>query len=100
MTDTLMNRLFFLVVSLLAFAAPLQAATYTVTNANDQGAGSPRRAISDANSNPGADTIDFETAGTFSTSQTITLTSGQPVITGAVTIDAPAPNCARTSSGG
>ena len=84
-----MNRLILLVVSLLAFAAPLTAATYTVTNTNNAGAGSLRDAIGQANASAGADTIVFDTAGVFSTVQTITLGGGQLVITGAVTIDAP-----------
>ena len=37
----------------------LNAATYTVINTNDSGAGSLRQAILDANTNPGLDAIDF-----------------------------------------
>lgn len=33
--------------------------TFTVTNANDSGAGSLRQAMNDANANPGVDTIRF-----------------------------------------
>src|SRR6185503_18088522 len=40
-----------------ATAAP--AATFTVINTNDSGAGSLRQAIIDANTNPGLDTISF-----------------------------------------
>ncbi|MEM6353625.1 MAG: GEVED domain-containing protein, partial [Cyanobacteria bacterium P01_D01_bin.14] len=52
--------------------APATAATYTVTNTNDSGAGSLRDAVAQAEANPGADTIvyDASLAG-----QTITLTS-------------------------
>src|SRR5688572_2063382 len=39
--------------------APARAATFTVMNTNDSGAGSLRQAIIDANTNPGFDTIDF-----------------------------------------
>ncbi len=41
------------------------AATYTVTNNADSGAGSLRQAITDANSNPGADVIVFSAAMTI-----------------------------------
>jgi hypothetical protein len=41
-------------------SAPLAAATFTVTNTNDSGAGSLRQAILDANANPGLDTIAFD----------------------------------------
>lgn len=44
-------------------ATALPAATFTVTNTNDSGAGSLRQAILDANSNPGADTIAFNVPG-------------------------------------
>lgn len=58
-------------IGLLAQTA--NAATYTVVNTNDSGAGSLRQAIADANVAAGADTIDFDTAGVFATPQTITL---------------------------
>jgi hypothetical protein len=63
-------------------------ATFTVTNNLDAGAGSLRQAILDANALPGADTITFD-PGVFSTAQTITLTSGELLITDSVTIDGP-----------
>ena len=56
-----MRRLFFTAV--LAFAFPASAATFTVTNTNDSGAGSLRQAILDANAAGGADTIAFNIAG-------------------------------------
>ena len=40
-------------------ASTLSAATFTVTNTNDSGAGSLRQAIDDANASPGLDTIAF-----------------------------------------
>jgi len=63
--------------------SPAIAATFTVSNTNDAGAGSLRQAILDANAAGGTDTIDF-TAGAAGT---ITLSSGLPAITGSVTID-------------
>lgn len=61
------------------------AATFTVTNTNDDGAGSLRQAISATLSSPGADRITFDPA---LDGQTITLTSGTLVLSGAVEIDA------------
>ena len=57
------------------------AASFTVTNTADSGAGSLRQAILDANVSPGADTI------TFTVSGTITLGSALPAITDDLTID-------------
>ncbi len=54
---------------------------FTVLNLNDHGAGSLRQAILNANSNPGADVIDFNVSGT------ITLASALPTIAGQVNID-------------
>ncbi len=51
----------FLVWMLVAFR--LSAATYTVTNTNDSGAGSLREAMTNANTNPGLDTIAFNVSG-------------------------------------
>jgi hypothetical protein len=50
-------------VVLFLLTAPLRAATFTVINTNDSGAGSLRQAILDANANPGADTIAFAIPG-------------------------------------
>jgi hypothetical protein len=47
------------VIAAFALAAHASAATYSVTNTNDSGAGSLRQAILDANANPGTDTITF-----------------------------------------
>ena len=72
------------------FALPLaaaHAATFTVTNTNDSGAGSLRQAVLDANTASGADTINFSVTGT------IVLTTGQIQIADALTIVGPgAPN--------
>ncbi len=47
----------------LGLSAAGQAATFTVTNTADSGAGSLRQAILDANAAAGADVIDFDIAG-------------------------------------
>ena len=47
----------------LATAVSSSAATFTVTNTNDSGAGSLRQAILDANANSGLDTIAFNIPG-------------------------------------
>ena len=62
----------------------IQAATYTVSNTNDSGAGSLRQAITDANANAGADAITF----TIDNDSTIIVSSLLPVITGRTIIDA------------
>ena len=64
---------------------PWAANTYTVTSTADSGAGTLRQAITDANANPGADTIAFNITG--SGVHTIVLASGLPVVTSPVTID-------------
>lgn len=58
----------------------------TVTNTSDRGEGSLRQAIENANTFAGANTVNFDTTGTFTTPQTITLTSGQLNIRDDVTI--------------
>ncbi|HVE58033.1 MAG TPA: FG-GAP-like repeat-containing protein [Pyrinomonadaceae bacterium] len=63
----------------LAIVEKNYAATLTVTNTNDSGAGSLRQAVLDSNVNNQNDTIVFDMT-VFSTPQTITLTSGQIVI--------------------
>ena len=67
------------------FIVSTVAATFTVTNTNDSGAGSLRQAIISANSSAGADQISFNIPGAGT--QTITLFSPLPLVTGAVTID-------------
>lgn len=61
------------------------ALTFTVTNTNDSGAGSLRKAIGDANANVGADTIVFNIPGTAPF--TIAPTTPLPEITDPLTID-------------
>jgi predicted outer membrane repeat protein len=60
--------------------------TYVVTNTNSAGAGSLRRAILDANANPGADTIAFSLTGCPCV---ISLTTGLPTITDTLSIVGP-----------
>jgi len=67
---------------LLLAVATANAATFTVTNTNDDGAGSLRDAVTQANAVPSS-TINFSVTGT------ITLTSGQIQITGPLTITGP-----------
>ncbi len=67
------------------------AATFTVSNANDSGDGSLRKAIQDANATAGDDTITFATPF-FSTPRTITLTSGELAINSSLTINGPGAN--------
>src|SRR5262249_32113246 len=52
-----------LAVIVSVLAGGLSAATFTVTNTNDSGAGSLRQAILDANGALGADTINFNIPG-------------------------------------
>jgi len=78
------TRLLGLAVLLLA-AGRLSAATYTVTNTSDAGAGSLRQAITDANTNPGPDTIVFNIPG--GGVHTIVLTTWLPNATDVLTVD-------------
>lgn len=65
----------------------LFAATYTVTNNANTGAGSLRQAITDANANAGIDNIYFNIATTTVTGRTIQPTTALPTITEGVIID-------------
>jgi hypothetical protein len=69
-----------------AFAASAMRLGFVVTNTNDQGAGSLRQALLDANANTGADTITFDIP--HSGVQIISPTSLLPTITDPVVIDA------------
>ena len=69
----------------LAAGVPANAATFTVTNLNDSGAGSLRQAIVDANNAAGADTVVFQAGLTG----TITLTTGQLYIADSVNVQGP-----------
>ncbi len=67
----------------LAATQKVGAATLTVANTNDSGAGSLRQAILDANVNNADDTIVFDST-VFSSPQTIFLTSGELSIQGII----------------
>lgn len=71
--------------ALFVFSGQASAATYTVINTNDSGAGSFRQAILSANSNAGPDTINFTIPGAGV--HTITPVDQLPAITGPTTID-------------
>ena len=71
----------------------LQAATFDVSNLNDNGAGSLRQAIIDANGAAGPDTI------TFSVTGTISLTSGFLDLNGSLVIQGPGPDQLTISGG-
>jgi len=81
-----MRSMIILFILTTFFSFRINAATFTVTNLNDAGAGSLRQAILDANSNAGADVINFSITGTIS------LTSGQISVTDALTITGPGMN--------
>src|SRR5262245_21764730 len=70
-------------------AAVGSAATFTVTNTADTGAGSLRKAIDDANAAAGADTIAFNVSGAGCSGGVCTITpaSQLPVVTGPLLID-------------
>ena len=68
-----------------AFAPEAEAAIFTVTSQGNNGPGSLRQAITDANATPGADTIQFNIPGAGV--KTITLASTLPTITEQVRID-------------
>ncbi len=79
-------------IAVLSTALPLSAATFVVSNTNNDGPGSLRQAILDANANPGADTIVFNIpssdpgCGPLGTCTIHPLTD-LPTITDQVTID-------------
>ena len=71
--------------AVLAMTNPLEAATFTVTNTGDSGAGTLRDAVAAANANPDADAIVFDPAVTGA----ITLTSGELLVNAPLTITGP-----------
>ena len=75
-------QIFFMVL----LYSPISAATFTVTNTNDAGAGSFRQAILDANAASGSNNIDFNIVGT--SPFIITLSSQLPSVGGNIIVDA------------
>ncbi|MFL6194729.1 MAG: choice-of-anchor Q domain-containing protein, partial [Thermoanaerobaculia bacterium] len=69
----------------LAAGQPAQAATFTVTNLDDDGPGSLRQAVNDANAAAGADVIDFQPGLTGA----IVLSTGQLAVNDSVEIQGP-----------
>ncbi len=80
-----MKRMFVPLFASLLPAVAASAATFTVVNTNDSGAGSLRQAVLDANANPGLDTIAFNVPG--SGVHTITPATSLPPVTDAVILD-------------
>lgn len=84
-------RIRVLAVSIVSLAwvlfavVPAKAATFTVTNTNNSGAGSLRQAMTDANATSGSDTINFSIGSGY---KTIAPTSALPPIIHPVIIDA------------
>lgn len=66
------------------FAAPSVASAFVVTNTHDAGPGSLRQAITDAENNPGRDTVNIVATGT------VTLASTLPTITQDLIVNGPA----------
>ncbi len=78
------TRFFALMAGILLSASGAISATFTVVSTNENGAGTFRQALLDANASPGADLIGFAIA---SGGLTILPTNSLPTITEAVTID-------------
>ena len=79
--------------ALVVFLFRANAATLVVYNSNDSGAGSLRQAIADNMTSGGGNTITFSNV----VSGTITLTSGELLISNDVTILGPGPNLLAVS---
>ena len=82
-------RRFPLAFLFLLAASSLAAATFTVTNTNDSGAGSLREAINQANAAAGTDTIAFNVSGAGCTGGVCTITPATqlPTISSPVLVD-------------
>jgi hypothetical protein len=78
-----------IVTAAMLASASAVAATYSVNTIADSGPGSLRDAITQANANTGADTINFDPALTASGPATVSLASALPTVTEVVTIAGP-----------
>src|SRR5262245_47191603 len=74
-------------------------ATFSVLNTNDNGPGSLRQAIQDANAASDPDTIVFDNS-IFATQQTITLNTGELQIRGSTDIQGPGANLLTINANG
>ncbi len=83
-------------LALLFAGTPAFAADYSVGNLNDSGAGSLRQALTDANFNPGPDTVSFQ-AGV---SGVLPVTGGALIITDAVEVTGPGSQALQLSGNG
>lgn len=81
---SLLPAFFCLLFPTLSLLSPAAAATFVVTNTADNGTGSLRQAIMDANATPGTDQINFAIPGTGV--KTILVSTGLPEISETVTI--------------
>jgi hypothetical protein len=75
------HLLLFVLCGVLSSPA-LMGATFTVTNTNDTGAGSLRKAITDANALAGTDTINITATGTINLNSTLDSITTSMTITG------------------
>ncbi|GEM_PF-2196024 len=82
--------------AMVLYAAPAEAAGFSVTNTADAGPGSLRAAVEQANAADGADVITFDAV----VSGTIALTSGEIEITDDLTIDGPGSGTLSVDAGG
>ena len=88
--------LFFLVGCIFFLVGKASAAAFVVANTNDSGAGSLREAVNNANSTAQIDEIVFDST-VFGSARTITLSSGEIIVTQPLKILGPGTNLLRIS---